>query len=130
MHTTGRRDKTWTDAPKSAAFGELRPLLAAWEEAHDVDTGDEEGDNGVGEIDERRGLGWPPDQERLFNLLLSQIRTPILQVTFCNSDSMVSEVWTVTYSPEPDAVRREIANLLDRLKAGFERLSTLEAESD
>jgi hypothetical protein len=42
---------------------------------------------------------------------------------------MVSEQWTVTYSPEPDAVRLEIAHILDRLKDGFDRLPTLEAES-
>ena len=117
IRLTDRKHTTWTDAQKRAAFAELMPLFAAWEEPHGVVTEEEE-------VDERSGLEWSPDQECLFNLILPRLESPVLQATYCNSDSMVAEEWTVSYSPEPEGTRREIADVLGRLQAGFNRLST------
>jgi hypothetical protein len=118
--------RAWSADEKATVFGSLLPLLAAYEDEHVVYSG---GDENEGEDDGNSeqwvaGLQWPPDEHRLFELLVPLLSVRVQKVTWV-SDSPASDEGTIYLATDPDQARQELRALLKQLSDGFARLESL-----
>ena len=93
-------ERDWSDAQKVAAFGDLRPLLAAYEDWE--------------------GLWRPPWEYLLFVECVERLSVPVQDLYWGER--------RFHFVGEPEKARCEIAAMITRLTEGFERLAMTEPE--
>lgn len=100
--------RAWSQKQKASAFGDLLPLLQAYEDSN--------------------GLDWRPERRYLLDQLIEFHQLPVL-ISF-RIDAVMGELQAEFdyFAADADSIREQLTGALDELRLGFNRLAAMDPE--